>query len=324
MIKSSNSICTMIRFRPIIRKTTLVLWLAAALFIISGCNRDMPAKNVSIEKQEKLVPQVHEGVPIKIAIGSMITPKVGFAYYKKLLNYIEDRLGRPVILVDRSSYDEINALLKSAEIDAAFVCGRPYVDGHEEFGLELLAQPVVYGNTVYYSYIIVNADSDIESFQQLRGKSFAFADPKSNSGKLAPTYILAKDGETPETFFSKYSYTYAHDKSIEAVALGIVDGAAVDSLIWEYLNAVNPEHTGRTKVIHRSEPYGIPPFVVNPALDKETKLRLKEILLQMHDDPQGSDILKGMKVDKFAEGSDSDYDSIRHMIALVEGTGERQ
>ncbi len=249
----------------------------------------------------------------------MITPKEGFAYYQKLLHYLGDRLGRPVMLVDRRSYAEINALLKSGEVDAAFVCGRPYVDGHDEFGLELLVQPVAYGETVYYSYIIVNKDSDIENWRQLRGKSFAFTDPKSNSGKLAPTYLLAKNGETPENFFSKYSYTYAHDKSIKAVALGIVDGAAVDSLIWKYLIAAHPEYADMTKVIYRSQPFGIPPFVASPAAGKEVKMLLKEILLQMHDDPRGSDILAGMKVDKFVEGSDSDYDSIRHMKDFVEG-----
>jgi phosphonate transport system substrate-binding protein len=31
--------------------------------------------------------------------------------------------------------------LKEGKIDVAFVCGGPYVDGHEEFGLELLAAP---------------------------------------------------------------------------------------------------------------------------------------------------------------------------------------
>ncbi len=309
---------------PMTRKLVLVLCLAAALFIIAGCEREMPVKNVSIEKQEKLTPHTQEGAPIKIAVGGMVTPKEGFAYYKRLLKYLEDGLGRPVKLVDRSNYAEINALFQSEEIDAAFVCGRPYIDGHDEFGLELLVQPVVYGETVYYSYIIVNEDSDIESFDQLKGKSFAFTDPKSNTGMLAPAYLLAKKGETPETFFRKFIYTYAHDKSIQAVALGFADGAAVDSLIWEYLSAVHPELTDRTRVIRRSEPYGIPPFVVNPSIDNNTKSRIKELLLRMHDDPQGREILLGMKVDRFVEGSDSDYDSIRHMRTFVEEAGERQ
>ncbi len=52
--------------------------------------------------------------------------------------------------------------------------------------------------------------------------------------------MLAKIEETPESFFKEYIYTYAHDKSIKAVAQGMVAGAAVDSLIWEYMNQKVP------------------------------------------------------------------------------------
>lgn len=219
--------------------------------------------------------------------------------------------------VDRKSYAEINKLIKLGDIDIAFVCGLPYVDGHEEFGMELLVAPQAYGETVYYSYIIVSSDSPIESFEDLRGKTFAFTDPLSNTGKLVPTYMIAKMGETPDSYFKKYVYTYAHDKSIKAVAQGIVDGAAIDSLIWEYLNHTNPEFTSKTKVIQKSPPCGIPPVVVHPGIEPELKKRLKQIFLNAHKDEKGRKILKVIMIDKFVVIDDSAYDSIREMKSWI-------
>jgi len=297
-----------------------LLLIIIGLTLLANCSQEDKPLEIDLEKKEpfKTVENRQTEKPLRIAIGGMITPKEGFAYYRNFLDYIGEKLNRHVELVDRESYAEVNNLLKTGDVDAAFVCGGPYVNGHREFGMELLTAPVAYGGTVYYSYIIVAKDSPISSFPQLRGKSFAFTDPLSNSGKLAPTYMLAMMNESPDSFFRTYIYSRTHDNSIKAVAQGIVDGAAVDSLIWEYASRTNPEYTSKTKVIHKSPPYGIPPVVVNAQLDPALKEAMREIFLSAHTDKKGREILKKMMIDKFVAIDDSEYDSIRKMKAWLE------
>jgi phosphonate transport system substrate-binding protein len=301
--------------------------MACLLLILSAsCVQKEEEKRIDLEKKEVIKPLTEDTgeEQIRIAVGAMITPKAGFAYYKQLLDYIEEKLEIKIKFVDKESYAEINSLLETGELDAAFVCSGPYVDGHKEFGLEIVAVPQAYGETVYYSYIIVPSDSPAETFEDLRGKTFAFTDPKSNTGKLVPTYILARIEETPESFFSEYRFTYAHDKSIKTVALKMVDGAAVDSLIWEYADKTDPQFTSKTRIILKSPPYGIPPFVTRQELSPKTTNKLKQVLLNVHKDDRGKKILKGMMIDRFVEGDDSAYDSVREMKAWVEKqkTGE--
>jgi phosphonate transport system substrate-binding protein len=219
--------------------------------------------------------------------------------------------------VDREGYAEINEMLKDGQLEAAFVCSGPYVDGHAQFGLELLAAPQAYGAPVYYSYIIVPRESTVSSFSDLRGKRFAFTDPLSNSGKLVPTYMLARMNETPESFFKEVVFTKSHDKSIKAVAQGVVDAAAVDSLIWEYLNATSPEFTTKTRILEKSPPYAIPPIAVPRDLAPELKERLRRVILEAHTDPKGQAILKQMRIDRFVVIPDSAYDSVREMQAWI-------
>jgi len=300
------------------------LILAGSFVLLSaGCGRREKTAVVQLEKREALQPvkTLPQKNPLRIAVGAMITPRAGFVYYRRLLDYIGEKLGRPVQFVSKEKYKEVNDLLKKGDLDIAFVCSGPYVTGRDEFGLELLVAPQSYGKTVYYSYIIVRNDSQLKNLNDLRGKTFAFSDPDSNSGKLVPTYMLAQmKRETPDTFFKKYVFTYGHDKSIKAVAERLVDGAAVDSLVWDYLDKTDPEYTSKTKIILKSPPYGIPPVVVRPGLDVTTKEQLKNIFLNVHKDEAGREILKGMMIDRFVLVNDAAYDSVREMQAWTAKT----
>lgn len=292
-------------------KSSLIFLLAISF---TGCSQkvDLPEINFkdTVEIKEPLASGDSE---ISICVGSMITPEEGYAYYKKLLEYIGKKLGMKVKFVARETYSEVNALLESGDIAMAFVCGGPYIRGHKDFNLELLVVPQVGGKTVYYSYIIVAKNSSINRFEELKGKTFAFVDPMSNTGMLYPKYILYRTGESPKSFFKKFIYTYSHDNSIKAVAEGIVDAAAVDSLVWDYLNNKNSHYTFATKIIKVSKPFGIPPVVASPKLSPDLKRKIKEILLHIHEDEEGKEILRNMLIERFVEADDSIYNGIREM-----------
>lgn len=297
----------------------LLLMTLVALQVCSACNSREPVRvNLKAGGPAKDQPAAKgKEESLRIGMGGMITPKDGYVYYQRLQGYIEKKLGRPVQLVDRETYDEMNNLMEAGGVDAAFVCAGPYIEGKDKFGMELLAMPLVKGRPTYQSYIIVHKDSPIQRLADLRGKAFAFSDPKSNSGKIVPTYMLARMHETPDSFFAHYAYTYGHDQSIRAVADKLVDGAAVDSLIWEYAAAHSPRITDQTRIILKSDPYGIPPVVVRPGLAPELKQRLQEILISAANDAEGREILKGMVIDRFVAGDDSNYDSIRTINSWI-------
>lgn len=300
------------------KKASYTVLALLVLISIAGCKREEQKKIVLQQVKQQVTEKSPNVKHIRIAVGGMITPKEGVAYYRQFLEYVQEKIGTKVIYVDREDYAEVNEMLRTKQLDAAFVCSGPYVDGHKQFNLELLAAPQAYGATVYYSYIIVAKDSPFQSFSELRGRKFAFTDPMSNTGKLVPTYMLAKINETPESFFRSFIFAKFHDKAIKAVAQGIVDAAAVDSLIWEYLNKINPEFTSKTRIIEKSPPYAIPPVVVNRDLDPELKKQLKQIFLNAHTDPKGQELLKKMMIDRFVPISDSAYDSVREMKSWLE------
>ena len=292
--------------------------LVGAYVLLGRAARPKPQRRISLKpsaSDSSSSPQRTD--KLRIAVGAIISPAESLIFYEDIFDYIGEKLGREVEMVQRKTYAEVNFLMKKGGIEAAFVCSRPYVEGHRNFGMQLLCVPVCFGKTEYHSYFIVHKDSAIQTLEDLRGKDFAFSDPLSNSGMLIPEYILAKMGETPDSFFRQHILTYSHDNSIRSVAKNHVDGAAVDSLIWEYLNVKEPELTGQTRIIYKSAPCAIPPVVVSPNVEPEMKEKLRSAFLNMHKDPKGREILKRVLIDRFTTIDDSAYDSIRQMEAFM-------
>jgi phosphonate transport system substrate-binding protein len=145
--------------------------------------------------------------PLRAGVASMITPVSAVKYYQQVVDYLGQKLEMPAEMVHRTTYDEIDVMLKEGKLDVAFICSSPYVLDQKKFGVELLVALQVGGAVHYQSNIIVHKDSRAETVEQLRGKSFVFVDPKSNTGKLYPAYLLAKRQESPESFFSSFLYS---------------------------------------------------------------------------------------------------------------------
>ena len=290
--------------------------LLAVILLAYACGDD--ANRVVIDfsnavASERTVERSSEPPILRVAVGAMISPQETLSYYSQLLNYIGGGLGLKVQLIQRKTYAEINALFGKGEIDLAFVCSGPYANAKETYGFDLLSTPQIHGSHFYQSYLIVNRDSLFHSLKDLRGTAFAFTDPDSNTGKLVPTYWLARWGESPETFFSKTIYTYSHNNSILAVAKGLVEGAAVNSLIWEYYHNKSPNFTSQTRIIKKSEPYGNPPLVTARHLSPALKDRIRQLVFSMHLNSEGREILKELMIDRFIESQDDWYVRIRQM-----------
>ncbi|MFZ5997208.1 MAG: phosphate/phosphite/phosphonate ABC transporter substrate-binding protein [Nitrospirota bacterium] len=263
--------------------------------------------------------------PIKIGVSSMITPVDTVKYYQEIIDYIGEQIKQPVQMVHRRTYGEMDTLLEGGEVEVAFICSAPYVKNREKFGVELLVAPSVNGKAAYHSYIIVHKDSSLRSFAELKGKTFAFTDPKSNSGYLYPSYLLKTMGVAPEKFFKKYSYSYSHNKSVELVAKRLVDAAAVDSLVYDYMLKKKSPYAQQVRIIKRSPPYGIPPVVVSRDFDPALKEKIRNVLLNMHKTQKGKAILDAMMIDSFVKIADTAYDSIRKMEGtLTAGMNDAQ
>lgn len=227
--------------------------------------------------------------------------------------YLQVKLKRPVVFIQRDSYRETMDLLRLEKLDFAWICDYPFV--HLKKQVRLLAVPLYQGRPYYRSYLIVPATNPhTSSILQLKNMVFAFADPYSNTGYLAPRYELHKAGEDPAKFFSKTFFTWSHRKVVEAVAFGLASGGAVDSFVWDTLAVVQPELTAKTRIVSRSPEYGFPPFVAHRSVNDADYAVFQKVLIDMTTDPAGKDLLRRLNLDGFARNEAKLYDSVAQMM----------
>lgn len=230
--------------------------------------------------------------------------------------YLTERLKRSVVFVQRGSYREIVDLLEKNQLDAAWLCGFPFV--RHERRLRLLAVPLFQGRPLYRSYLIVPAgDTHTKSLLDLRGKSFAYSDPDSNSGFLYTQYALAQIRERSEVFFARTFFTWSHRKVVDAVAVELAQGGAMDGYVWETLRRSHPQLTARTRVVEQSPEFGFPPFVARSTLPDSDFTALRHALIAMRDDDEGKELLRQLNLDGFMPGDRKLYDSIARMAEKV-------
>jgi phosphonate transport system substrate-binding protein len=230
--------------------------------------------------------------------------------------YLQEALDRPVNLVKRRTYQEITSLLLSGELDAAWICGFPFIQHWDR--LSLIAVPLYHGQPLYQAYIIVPKDRPVSDWHDLRGDVHAFSDPDSNSGHLVTWALLADAQETPQSFFRQTFYTYGHRNVVRAVATGLAQSGSVDGYVWDVISHRDPELASQTKVLRRSEWLGFPP-VAHLKTDRDTaKIQQLQVALQSAGNSQkGRDLLAMLELDGFAPEPESLFDAIAAKYALV-------
>lgn len=254
----------------------------------------------------------HQDEAIHVAIAAMSSPRESFRYYNELFEHISGLIGIPIHYIQKESYKEVNKLLEDQAVDFAFICSGAYINAKDKGIIDLLVAPVVNGKTDYQSYIICNNSIRLaNSIIDLKGKDFAFSDPLSHTGYYYPSYLLKQKGLDQSSFFNKAIFTYGHDLSIQMVNKGVVDAAAVNGLIYDYLAEFSPQKIINTRVIDYSEDFGMPPIVIPKNLDENRKLLYRNIFKNLHLDPHGKEILSRLNIDRYEVVNDDIYNGIR-------------
>ena len=279
--------------------------VAAAAIAALSCGSE-PRVNLDFSRREAAPrPDAAREASLRIAIGAMISPEGTYRSYAGLAAFVARHAGRRPRIVQRRTYAELNRLLVDGEVDVALICTGAYVAVRDR--VQFLAAPVVAGSATYRSLVVVRRGG-ATTMSALRGKRFAFTDELSNTGRVFPEQRVRRVfGMAPADFFSEVVFSGGHDESIGLVLDGVVDGAAVDSLVLQSYRRAHSAGAAELDVIDRSRPFGTPPFVARGDLDPALTERIRAALLALGRDPESRAMLEPTGIEGFT--TDVDYTS---------------
>ena len=233
------------------------------------------------------------------------------------------RLGISTEFVCDIPWQERERLLDRGEITVGWICGLPYVRKRNAgaTNIELLAAPIMkhprYAEQpVYYSDIVVHADSHFRSFDDLRGATWAYNEPGSHSGYNLIRYHLATRG-IRSSYFSRVVESGSHQDSFEMILKGYIDATAIDSTVLEMELSRNPAAGRKVRTIEALGPSPAPPWVIHRSVPEDVRDALRREFIGMHEDVEGRAILQSAGIMRFGEISDEDYNPIREMDRLA-------
>jgi len=230
--------------------------------------------------------------------------------------YLSQKTGyniKPTVL---TSYAAVTEGMTSGNVDIGWVGPLDYVIAHQKNGAEAVTKSVRNGKPSYLAFIIVNANSNINSVADLKGKKFAFGDPLSTSSNLYPRFLMLKNGINPDTDVKGVNISNQTQIGVN-VCQGTVDAGAIydDARTNRGAETSCPGIMTKTKILATSDPIPGDPQMIRHNLNSAQKKKLREAMIALGTDPTMKDPLKKLyTIDSLAPAQDSDYDVIRAII----------
>lgn len=254
------------------------------------------------------------------SISSQVLQKNG-VYIKQ---FLEKETGITINLTIPASYDEMVDAFGKPNPCFAIMSSLSYVHANKKHEAVVKLRTVRYGRSVYQGMIVVAAGSSVKSLKDLHGKSIAFTDELSTSGYLYPKSMMQKAGvKAGNELFAK-----KHDEVIKLVYEGKADaGAAFYSPpspkgeihdARARLKAKYPDVEKKVLILATTDPIPNDPIVFSKKFDAETARKLYTALVKLSTDTHGKEVLLELYgTEGFTKASDSDYNSLRGLLAAL-------
>ncbi len=240
------------------------------------------------------------------------------AEFEPLMTYLSGALGQKVRLYIAKDYGDLRTQMENGSVDIGSFSPFAYVDAAKGGKIRIIAQSIIEGSATYRGIIVVRKNRGLKSIADLKGKRFAFVDPKSASGYVYPRAMLIEKRINPETFFKETIFAGSHDKVIAAVLEGRVDaGAIYDGALGVAKRSGIPVESLVT--LASSDPIPHDAIAVRIGLDETVAKRIQSALINLDKSGAGRRVITNSKkkLTGHVIAEDSVFDVVRRTAKIA-------
>ena len=236
--------------------------------------------------------------------------------YKFITDYLSSKMAMNVTTEIMPNYSEISVAFQEGSADAGFFGSFSYVLTHVQAGIEPIARPVwLNGSSTYQGYIFVRKDSDIQNVRDMQDKNLVLVDKATTAGYIFQRSYFKLNGiDNMDRYFARISFARSHDAAAWAVYTGEADIGGAKNHIFNSLREKYPDFKENMIVLAESPEVPSNGLAVSKNLNPAIKLRLKTLLLSLHENPEGRKVLKNFGALRFVETTDKDYSVLYQMV----------
>jgi phosphonate transport system substrate-binding protein len=240
--------------------------------------------------------------------------------YGHIADLIGKQLGCKVEVFIAISYNAEIEAMRNGKLEMGEFGPLGYVLAHQVAKAEAVA---TFANArgepdSYTAGIVTWPGSGIKTIQDVRGKSFAFADPASTSGHLMPAYWLAKNGINPDKDIKGF-YAGNHAASYEAIKNHKAMAGELNSEQIASATLSGNYKASDFVELWRSGPIPIDPICVRGDLDPAFRAKLVSVLqnLDLSSLPANDKKIIGFNGVRLVRQTDAAFDPIRDLVKVL-------
>ncbi len=278
-----------------------LLILSMCLLAVSGCSREeKPSQAKALPPKQFLIGLIPEQNIFK-----------QIERYEPMAGYLSGKTGLNFTLKILPRYGNIIDNFNQAKMDGAFFGSFTYALAHAKKGVEVLARPLWMDNTsTYRGYIFVRKDSGIKGFHDMKGKRFAFVDKATTAGYLLPLRYFHENGVKWGKYLKEGYFTGTHEDAIYDVLNKKADAGAAKNTVFNRIAKADPRIMKELVILEKSPEVPENGLALRKDIDESLRNRIKELLLNMHLDPEGKKVLEKFGAQRFIETTNKDYQPV--------------
>jgi len=250
-----------------------------------------------------------EREPITLSFGlySSSKPSMMVRKFRPMVSVLEtkmrQRLGQPVKIRTQiaKNYHEGIQHLTSGKVDFARFGASSYVVAKQQNkNIRIIAIESTNRTKLVSGIIAVGLNSPINDLRDLKGKSFAFGNKNSTTGRFMVQQFLLENGLSSKDF-SRYEYLGRHDIVGTKVGSGDFDAGAMTEGTFRSLlaNGEKIRELARFEVVSE-------PWIARANIDQRIYTALRNCLLEMTQVAA----IKPLGINGFVRGSSKDYTTV--------------
>lgn len=242
---------------------------------------------------------------------------------EQLTEYLSEKTGYHFDVSVPTSYAAVIEAMGTEEADIAWLATFAYILAHEKYGAEVALTTVRKGLQSYRGQFIALAESDIDSLEDIEGKTIAYTDFASTSGYIYPSALLAKKGIEPENVLR----AGGHPQAVMAVYQKRAD---VGCTYWSPENEEGPQDARAAVVetypdiFEKTKIVGFTDWIPNDTVTfrknfpPEMKKKIVDVLLEFVSTEEGRETMDELySIDGFVRATDADYDVVRNTLETL-------
>jgi ABC-type phosphate/phosphonate transport system substrate-binding protein len=233
--------------------------------------------------------------------------------WRALFEWIGARAEVNLEIIDYPPPQPLPALWARPDMGCAFMCGYPFALAVPR--PIVLAAPVpgseeCRGIPVYWTDIVVRADSRFQQLTDIFGGRFAYTSEDSQSGYQSPRTLFAPYAQARggRLFAETVGPLVTPRGVVDAVLAGTADAGPLDSYAHELIRAHDPEIADSLRIVASTRPIPIPPLVAAPGTAPDVVERLRYALLSVGDAAELATAVADLRLEGFVLVPANRYD----------------